>query len=304
MKVKEILKDTKKLSLLSPRICDKEIASKEYIIKRLESRGIEFYIQEFKVTHPKFIDWKLYDVASEVKCLPSGLKSGKLKKLDVINSLDFMDEDYEEDNINYNPFAIGISTPNIFNSRALSIDVKDKNKEFKEGYLKVKKFRFKSSNIMYGNFRNPKLIILSHYDSLWGGVIDNGFSVAILINLPKRFLKHVLVVLAGSEEVCYEKPNWSYGYIKFQEEFKELSGRRLIIMDTVGQTKLRVYRKKEIVNEAIVFVNEYKAVVFSSKFKDFLKIWHSPKDTMDMINNPKERIKEVIDKLDKFLKHL
>ncbi|MEI8230568.1 MAG: M28 family peptidase [Candidatus Peregrinibacteria bacterium] len=104
-----------------------------------------------------------------------------------------------------------------------------------------------SRNILAGNTQNPRFLVLTHYDSIGKGIIDNASGIVVLLEAIRRnpkLLDDVCVAFCGSEELSGERgAYWAAGYRRLREEFSHLFERTeaIHVVDSVGNAPTRVF---------------------------------------------------------------
>jgi len=152
----------------------------------------------------------------------------------------------------------------------------------------------KTNNILVGNLVNPKAIILTHFDAIGPGALDNASGVAvclkILIDRPD-FIKDNLVVLSGCEEASQEKPvYWGYGYRQFEQKYGRLlkNCRAIYVVDCVGNGRLHFFQGDYYFHQAVPLKNlgpvKQKLYVLTGSVKKLLAVCHTQKDTVEKLN--------------------
>lgn len=302
----EILERASKLADLAPRQLEDEKKAAEIIEEEVSDR--DYSIQKFQVLVPDFREWELKADGEEIECLPSGLESGKIESKALVNSVLNGQGSMNRPNINFNPHAEGISVPNFYEAPSVAIKPEDVQKviqaEEVEGHLEVEWVSHQSKNILVGNSQDPERIVMTHYDSVWGGFIDNGFTVSLLIQmLEKLDLEENLVVFAGAEEISQENPYHCYGYRRFEDEYLEQiqKAQEIFLADSLGRNTQKVIENPEIVEKAIVLNRpEYKEKVkfVASDYHEVLDIYHSPKDKKEALNSYEQAIELLREQLE------
>jgi len=285
---------------LTPRLWENE----ERVLQMIEGflgKG-KVYRQDFRVMYPLY-EYEFLINGKDVFALPAGIKSGEVDKV-FINGLD-VEEAVLPSFFTYNPFCRTASTPSFYNATSLAISSSVMGHlQITDDYyakLKVKFKRFKSGNLLVGNMSDPRTIVFTHFDSLWGGVIDNAVGVAILLVLLKYGVvdkKKVLVVFAGSEELNIEgrEVDWAKGYKMFLEDYSDLAlnAEKIYIVDVIGRSKesFRIHANESILNKAFPFEelkegNEIfkKAKGIFNDFESIKSIYHSPLDNFYAIKD-------------------
>lgn len=294
----KVINRASKLADLAPRQLENEKKAAEIIEKEISDH--EYKVQAFNILVPDFKDWGLEVDGEEIECLPSGLESGKIESKALVNSVLNGQGSMNRPNINFNPHTEGISVPNFYEAPSVAISPENVEKVLEadeiEGYLEVEWRSHKSRNILVGNTEDPERIVMTHYDSVWGGFIDNGFTVSLLIHLLDELdLDENLVVFAGAEEISQERPYHCYGYRRFEDEYIEQikNADEIFLADSLGRNNQKVIEEPEIVEKAIVLNTEgyeEKVKFIASEYHEVLDIYHSPKDTEKALNSYEEAL--------------
>lgn len=148
-----------------------------------------------------------------------------------------------------------------------------------------------ANNVLVGDLVNPQLIILTHFDAIGPGALDNASGVAtclrILIERPD-FVKDNLVVFSGNEEISPEKPiYWGYGYRVFEQKYGRLlkNSWGIYVVDCVGDGRLHFFQGDYYFHEAVPLRNlaavKGKLFVLTGSVKHLLAVCHTKKDTID-----------------------
>lgn len=294
----EVVERASRLTDLAPRQLENEKKAAQLIEE--EIAGHKYQTQNFQILVPDFKEWELKADGEEIECLPSGLKSGQIESKALVNSILNGQGSMNRPNINFNPHAEGISVPNFYEAPSVAINPEDVDKVLEadevEGYLEVEWVSHESRNILVGNIEDPERIIMTHYDSTWGGFIDNGFTVSLLIQLLDELdLEENLVVFAGAEEISQESPYHCYGYRRFEDQYlgQIQEAEEIFLADSLGRNSQKVIEDPEIVEKAIVLNTEGyedKVKFVASEYHEVLDIYHSPKDTEEALNSYEEAV--------------
>jgi len=159
--------------------------------------------------------------------------------------------------------------------------------------IKVPIEKHETNNVFVGNLFNPKAILLTHFDAIGPGALDNAsgvaVSLAVLVNNPD-FIKNNLVVFSGCEEVSQGKPvYWGYGYRRFEQEYKGLlrKCRAIYVVDCVGNGRLNFFQGDYYFRQAMPLKDlalvKHKAFVLTGSVKKLLEVCHSNKDTVEKL---------------------
>jgi len=292
-KIRKLLEN---LERLSPRRWENEYITAEFIKGYLSNYNFDVYVQEYKVVYPIYKEWYLYVDGELIKSLPCGLESGYLDNAVILDGVEVLEKGFNVDYpaIQYNRFCSDISSPIHTLSPCLSVSREDieKIKKAKEvdGYLKVKYKVLKQQNILVGNSENPEKIVFTHYDSVWGGTVDNGLSVAILLGIIDKIdLSKVLIVFSGTEELSMNWPiYWGYGYRMFEEKFIDImhNAKEIIVIDCIGHTELVVTKDKFLIEEAFPIESKdilNKTKLLTGDFYELMKFYHSFSDNIEKV---------------------
>lgn len=107
-----------------------------------------------------------------------------------------------------------------------------------------------SENILVGNVQNPRAIVLTHYDSIGYGALDNASGVAVVLSCLQRFrerLQDTLFALCGSEELSHERnPYHGYGYRIAEQGYLAAfeNADSIHIVDSVGNRPPKIIEEK------------------------------------------------------------
>ncbi|MFB6213986.1 MAG: hypothetical protein ABEJ07_05480 [Candidatus Nanohaloarchaea archaeon] len=300
---REVIETAEKLCEHSPRMWENESEAAAVIRKRLQSEGLEFREQQYDVVYPEFPVYELRVDGEEVECLPSGLESGKIDEKNVIDNVSIGGSDFDQQNINFNPHCPALSKQTFYEAPSVTISRQDVQKVLEadevEGRLEVKWGEYQSTNFLVGNTEDPEMVVFTHYDSWWGGFLDNAFSVSLLLHLaPELDLGDVLIVFAGSEEVSHEDTYWCYGYRQFEKSYHDVlqDCSRISVVDTIGRGETHVTQDDFILGQALVLHNrDYieKTDLVIGEFDRIMEIYHSPIDTRDKLTHPDQAIERV-----------
>lgn len=301
---KEVVELASELASLAPRRGESEREAARVIMENIDRQIVE---QGYDVVYPFFQGCKLEADGEEIECLPGGFRSGEIEGKNLVNSVHNGQGEVESPAISFNPRAEAISATTFYDAPVVAIDPSDVEKVLAadevKGELEVEWRSTKSSNLLVGNDRDPDTVVMTHYDSLWGGFIDNGFSVSLLVCLLDEIdLDTTLVVFAGSEETSQESPYHCYGYRKFEAEYSDLLEQvdHIKVIDSLGRGRQEVIEKPEIVEKAIVFSQErftQKTDLIASRYGDVLDVYHSPADKREALTSYREAEELVRDEL-------
>ncbi|MFH0906059.1 MAG: M28 family peptidase [archaeon] len=296
----DIIKFTKKICSFSPRLGKNENKTAKFIKHTLKENQINYSIQKFKSQIP--ISKKAFLKADNeiIECKNTSFVSGKIKDKDnLINSYSITDNSKIKYNINYNPYSKAISTVLFYNYPSVAVrysdlkKIKNANRVF--GYVKVKKESYISENILVGNKVNPKYLVFAHYDCHGKtGAIDNASGVSLIMHTiinNKHLLSTVLFVFAGSEEISYDKYDYScLGFRKFEDKYFSLinNSKYIFILDGVGNSFPKLANKLSLLKDVFLIksLDKLKNKVYwmHGDINKIKKINHSDIDTIDKLD--------------------
>jgi hypothetical protein len=166
-------------------------------------------------------------------------------------------------------------------------DTPELSKEYK---IKVPLETHRTNNLLVGNLSNPKSILLTHFDAIGPGALDNASGVAVCLKLlieQPDFTQDNLTVFSGSEETSPEKPiYWGYGYRKFEQKYGRLLKhcRAVYVVDCVGNGRLHFFQGDYYFRQAVPLKNlaavKDKTFVLTGSVKHLLAVCHTRKDTI------------------------
>jgi len=161
-------------------------------------------------------------------------------------------------------------------------------------YLRQRLVKVNAANILVGNLVKPRSILLTHFDAIGPGALDNASGVAVclrvLIEHPD-FVKDNLVVFSGSEETSPEKPvYWGYGYRQFERKYGQLlkNCRAIYVVDCVGNGRLNFFQGDYYFHQAVPLKKldlvRDKLFVLTGSVKKLLAVCHTQKDTAEKLD--------------------
>lgn len=289
-----------KIVSFSPRQGDNEVKTYKYLLETLQKANIPFVDQICPTIIPLTTASLTVD-GVEIECRGVSLKSGSWKgKKELISSLLCLEDDYSfSHNINFNPLCSGsVSMPCYFENPAIAVKVDDVpqilNAREVTASVTATPYQFDSHNILVGNCKDPEVVVLTHYDCLESGAIDNASGVAVVLDclLGKHIpLSNVLVVLAGNEELSYEMPlYWGKGYRAFQKEYSmQLRNcKKIIGIDSVGYSETTASRDPYLLKQAIPLDTMdslvSKMCCITGDYEKLMHVYHSNDDTVDLLS--------------------
>lgn len=282
---KEIISLAEDLCEIAPRTLEREKRAARLLKDRLEAQDHQVTSQKYDVVYPEFEEYWLRADGKDVKCLPSGLESGRITEKHIIDNWNISGRKFESENINFNPYCDELSKPTFYEAPALTISRGDVQEVVEasevEGKLKIDWRQFQAENIIIGNSEDPTHVFLTHYDSWWGGFTDNALAVATLIKLANEAnLDNACIVFTGSEEISHEDQYWCYGYREFEKSYHTMMEEaELLVVDTLGRGD--PIMTEEFLEEAFL-LNDDKlmnsAKLLTTHPVNWRDIYHSPLD--------------------------
>jgi len=285
------------LTALGERQLKQETRAKEIIQQALDSNGTPYGEQIYEVEIPNYTDWGLVADSKEILAKPCGLRSGTIPKTNLISSLISSQKNPYDANINCNPLCPVISKSNHYHAPALAVSRDDfgtlAQAEQVEAYMNVDRTQHQSVNILVGNIINPKHLIVSHYDSIETGAVDNASGVAVSLDIiisHPELLETCCFAICGNEEISFDEPvYWGHGYRVFEAEYKELlkNTDNIIVADSFGYSDLEVIADKAtlMLGFPIKDIDSYlhKTVMISGSYEELMCFYHAENDTPELI---------------------
>ncbi|MDE1833278.1 MAG: M28 family peptidase [Candidatus Micrarchaeota archaeon] len=281
------------LERLGPRRGKRELEAGRILKRKLASYGVDFQIQQFRNHLPHFSSFSLMADGDSVECMPTALRSGGISSKPLISSMSVSGRYYEEPNINFNPYSDAFSLATFYRAPSLTIKRKDVRRIIDarsvEGRVRVTKLPHRCENIMAGNLKNPRHILISHTDSVLGGALDNASGTAMLLELASEGRKDTLFLFSGCEEMSFDEPiYWGRGYRVFEEQYKGLMERakRTIVVDMVGSNSPSLIEDKRIRMSAFPIKSQRlweRALIMSTGGDEWRPIYHSMEDRIGLI---------------------
>ncbi|HVC58054.1 MAG TPA: M28 family peptidase [Candidatus Acidoferrales bacterium] len=294
-----LMENIRQLERFAPRRMEGERLAAEFIKSRLGSLGVDFQSQKFKNQLPHFTRYSLKADGETVECMPTALRSGEITGRELISSVSVSSRFYEEPNINFNPYSDGFSLATFYRAPSLTIKRKDVQRIINagsvEGSVRVTKKPHSCENILAGNTKNPKNILISHTDSVLGGALDNASGTSILLELSREARRDTMFLFSGCEEMSFDEPAyWGRGYRVFEEQFKGVMRRakRIVVVDMVGSNSPALVEDRRIRMSAFPIRDPElweKALIVGTGGDEWKPIYHSTEDKIGLI---KERYLE------------
>ena len=294
MKVLEYMKG---LERFAPRSSGSEERARAYIAEKLTRMGVDFNTQKFRNWLPEFRNFYLKADGRNIECMPTAFRSGSIEGKNLISSMAVSGRYYEEQNINFNPYSNCLSLATFYRAPSVAIKRSDVRTvleaEDVEGKVDVIKRRHDCANLIVGNRKRPKNIIIAHYDSVLSGALDNASGTAMLLELAAQDAgRENMLVFSGCEELSFDEPiYWGRGYRIFESGFHKemISAKQIIVVDMVGSSAPGIVRDNRTKLAAFPVKDSKlfrKAVIVSVKGKEWMGFYHSAEDRY---TNIKER---------------
>ncbi len=294
MAFQDLKKFIRTLYLLGERQLEKETRARRIIEEKLAQHDSPYLLEKFTTYVPRFQSAKLTVGGKAIPCASSSLVSGEITQPNhLISSLTSSQNFLRVENINFNPLCASISRSNHYFAPSLAIPRRYVSCLFGaqkvRGKVVVRKQRHNSANVLVGNTSSPRYLVFSHYDSIYGGAVDNAsgtaLSLYLLIQQP-ALLKNTLFVFAGNEELSYDAPiYWGHGYREFERRHDSFlrNAKKIFVLDCIGYSKT-------------FFVRDYRTVVLGFPVKCLPEI---AKKTYLVIGDYQQMMKFYHSELDK-----
>ena len=269
-----------------------EIKASKLLMAELEKYKVKYKIQNFQTKIPLIKSATLTADRRKVQALGCSMVSGVIKNKFKLATPIFKPLKKNEVNINYNPKCAAISQSDFYFVPALAVNKRDisriKKARYVEGEIKVQAQKHRSLNILVGNLKNPKNILLAHYDSIGPGAFDDASGIAALLRLiidyPK-LEKDNLFVLAGNEELSYDTPiYWGRGYREFEKKYGLLlkNAQKIMVVDGVGSGQILASKNMKMLEPCFPIKNlkkwRRKIVILHNSDEILNTIYHSELD--------------------------
>ena len=261
-----------------------EIYSK--IVEFLNRADVPYIVKEFPGLAPEW-EWELKVGEEEIPSLPSGLVSGEIE-MNLKDSSDL--SALESPNVSFNSHLKSfddVSTPvfhwapSISTSKKGIVKILEEGKV--EGSIRVKVKSVSVKHILAGNVEKPKKVFVVHYDALWKGVIDNGLSVTLFLNLLKEGKVGGVVLFLGFSEVTLWHKYWEYSMITAKEGFKDvLTSSEVFVVDCIGYRGTDFIKDKEYLEAYSILKEDVR--IFGTPMKYLLEVYHSTGDDLNAVS--------------------
>lgn len=290
-----MLEDIAGLELLSPRRGRQEHRAMDYIIGRLDDLDVRYALQRFSSFLPDYKRFSLTADGKPIECLPTALRSGRITGKNLISSMAVSGRYYEEPNINFNPYSDSISLATHYRAPSLAISRKDVQRiidaDSIEGNVVVERSPHRCANVIAGNSRNPKSIVIVHYDSVLNGADDDASGVAMLLQLAEEGAgKDNMLVFSGCEELSFDEPiYWGKGYRVLEKRFKPVMKKamNIIAVDMIGSGMPGIVKNPVLRLAAFPITDKAlfaKSKVIGTLGEKWFSQYHTYDDNMSRIN--------------------
>ena len=204
-----------------PRFWERETETAKYVENALADMGVPFTAETYDVEVPRWDAWGLTCDGRPVDCLPCCLVGGRLDGASVVDAISVQDWD-ERPAIMVNPHC---TTPAVawLSEKGPAVAVSPADADIlrrggkTEGFVDVSRYQLRGRNIVVGDPEKCEKLVVCHYDSYWGGAMDNGVGVATMLALaPKLRDARYCLLFGGTEEASFETPYWCAGYRAFE----------------------------------------------------------------------------------------
>ncbi len=243
---------------LGERQFEREALARRMIEERLTRYRVSYTAEEFSTFLPRVEEATLKIDGRLAPCAATSFVSGIITQPNhLISSLTSSQNFLETENINFNPLCHTISRSNHYFAPSLAVPRNVVPKILRartiRGSVRVRRIRHRSANILVGNRTNPRYLVFSHYDSLFGGAVDNASGTALALSIAAQYpqlREHTLFVFAGNEELSYDMPiYWGHGYRVFEERHLALLKRaeKILVLDCIGFSKTFFVRDEKTI---------------------------------------------------------
>ncbi len=294
----------KKLYALGERQFEKEQQAAVLIRKELEAYHVPYRTEHFTMNLPRFKKAELSVDGHTIPCVATSLVSGKITSPNpLISSLTSSQNFLHNSNINFNQLCRSISRSNHYFAPSVAVHAHDVKHflgaESVQGTVIVHKVRHTATNILVGNSKNPRYVVFSHFDSLYGGAVDNASGTALSLYLAtqhKELLAHTLFVFSGNEELSYDEPiYWGHGYRVFEAKHGSALKRakHIFVIDCIGFSKTNFVRDQKVVilgfpvKSLSTIINKTTLVI--GDYQKMMTFYHSDLDTPELITEAEMR---------------
>ncbi len=289
----DILACIRALVACSPRQLEGEKQALKIILAMLKKYDVPYALQRFTTAIPVATKTMLLCDGKRVPAEACSFESGRIDSKDVILSSAMPSRYcYDVPNISFNPSCPAFSPGNHYFAPAMTVTHAGLKRVLAasriEGSVRVQKVRHQSANVLIGNARSPRMLCFAHYDSIKRGAIDNASGVAVTLSTILKnpaLLKTCLFVIAGNEELSYDKPTyWGHGFRALERRSSALFKRakKIVTVDCVGNGKPQIITDISTVSRAFPLANSAafsrKTVLLTGDFAQLMTVYHSDLD--------------------------
>jgi hypothetical protein len=292
----DIIDMINKLVAIGERQLEDERRVSELLKSVLREHGVDFVVQEFDTSVPRFISAELTADGVGIDCEATSFVSGEITNTDtVVSSLISSQKLIDVPNINFNPRCRSISRGNHYFAPSVAVRASDVSKilsaQVVRAKVEVERVDTESENILVGNLYNPQSVLVCHYDSVGPGATDNASGTAMLMRLiveNPELLTDNLFVIGGNEELSYDYPlYWGRGYRQFESVYGDVltSARQILVVDCVGNGPATFDTNVDTIRLGfpIIGLSELasKISLVYGSFDKLMEVYQSDIDTVD-----------------------
>ena len=289
MVLRRLLRTVSRFTIFDLEYAEKTYALSEKLREELERKGLEYERYAYPVAAPSW-SWYLRADGEEVRSLPFGLSSGEYEGPPKVVKLE-LDEAPPEGSIAYvDGSASEIRTPTFSSGPALAVSPRDAERISKskkvEWALRVRTVETFGLAYLVGDLDSAKRVIVTHYDSLWSGSVDNasGTTLALemldLVDLKKNAFVFVGFAEINMKEGEYWLPSFKSVVGAYSELFERAE--EVVVVDCVGTGAAGWIEDKEYV-EAYSPFGAKKLKIYGTPLRDMQDYYHGTNDTPDKV---------------------
>ena len=250
------------LCRFSPRQLEGEKRTATCLKQMLVAAGIQHDIQRYRLQIPFILSAELF--VNGERHVPPQIEGSAFVSGDILPDSPIIDSRgpsadgnaYGRSILACNPDCPAPSQANFYRVPAIAISpalraMIEENQANFTGRVDVEMYEHISENILVGNAKDPRSIVLTHYDSIKRGALDNASGVAVVMACMLRYrerLSETLFALCGSEELSHDEPFYGgYGYRVAEDALAsafELA-ESIHVVDSVGNRPPKVIEERE-----------------------------------------------------------
>ena len=289
MALRRLLKTISKFTVLDFEYMEKTHALSEKLREELERKGLEYERYTYPVAAPSW-SWYLRADGKEVRSLPFGLSSGEYEGPPKVVKVG-LDEAPPEGSIAYVDGSVSeIRTPTFSSGPALAVSPRDAESVSKakrvEWALRVRTVETFGFTYLIGDLDSAERAIITHYDSLWSGSVDNASGTTLALEMLDLvdLKKNVFVFVGFAEINMKEEEYWLPSFKSVVGAYAELFERvkEVVVVDCVGTGAAGWIKDKEYVEAYSPFGVE-RLRVYGTPLKDMQDYYHGTNDTPDKV---------------------